>query len=588
MIRSFSEFDEIWCVDFEFYAPDGERAVPLCLVARELRTSRHFRTWRDELSQLSEPPYRTGDDSLFVAYYASAEMGCHLALNWPLPEYVLDLFAEFRVCTNGLNPLSGNGLVGALAYFGIDSIGALEKSEMRQLALRGGPWTPAERIALLNYCESDVVALVKLLEKLEPRIDVARALLRGRYMKAAARMEWTGVPIDTELLKVLRDARPDLQGQLIACVDAHYHVFDGRTFKVGLWENWLAAHNILWPRLPTGKLCLDDVTFKKMAIAYPEVAPIRELRESIAQIRSENLSVGSDARNRCLLSAFRAKTGRNQPSSTEFIFGLPAWMRNLIRPEPGYGLAYIDWSQQEFGIAAALSGDLQMLNAYVSGDPYLAFAKQAGAVPPDATKTSHPAIRELYKACALAVQYGIGADSLAMRIGKPPHAARELLNTHQRTYRKFWRWSDAAVNHAYLLNRLYSVFGWSVHVINSNINARSLRNFPMQANGAEMLRLACCLATERGIHVCAPIHDALLIEAPVDQLEKAVEITQTSMAEASVGVLGGFKLRSEAKLVRYPEHFHDDRGKKTWVTVWKLIGNRIPESMGSYHAGEAA
>ena len=36
----------------------------------------------------------------------------------------------------------------------------------------------------------------------------------------------------------------------------------------------------------------------------------------------------------------------------------------------------------------------------------------------------------------------------------------------------------------------------------------------MQANGAEMLRLACCFATERGVRVCAPVHDAILIEAP--------------------------------------------------------------------------
>src|SRR3954464_13305113 len=57
-------------------------------------------------------------------------------------------------------------------------------------------------------------------------------------------------------------------------------------------------------------------------------------------------------------------------------------------------------------------------------------------------------------------------------------------------------------------------FGWPLHV-GAAFNPRSLANFPMQANGAEMLRLACCLATERGIRVCAPVHDALLIEAPL-------------------------------------------------------------------------
>ena len=48
-----------------------------------------------------------------------------------------------------------------------------------------------------------------------------------------------------------------------------------------------------------------------------------------------------------------------------------------------------------------------MMEAYPSGDPYLAFAKQAGAVPAHATKDTHHAKREQFKACVLAVQYGM-------------------------------------------------------------------------------------------------------------------------------------------------------------------------------------
>jgi hypothetical protein len=100
--------------------------------------------------------------------------------------------------------------------------------------------------------------------------------------------------------------------------------------------------------------------------------------------------------------------------------------------------------QQEFGIAAALSGDRLMMDAYRSGDPYLTFAKQAGAAPPDATKATHKAVRDQFKSTVLAVQYGMGADALAQRIGQPPIRARELLRLHRETYRVFWRWSDAA------------------------------------------------------------------------------------------------------------------------------------------------
>ena len=52
-----------------------------------------------------------GPDVLIVAYYASAEIGCHLALGWPVPQRVLDLFTEFRNQTNGIPPVSGAGLL---------------------------------------------------------------------------------------------------------------------------------------------------------------------------------------------------------------------------------------------------------------------------------------------------------------------------------------------------------------------------------------------------------------------------------------------------------------------------------------------
>jgi DNA polymerase I len=53
--------------------------------------------------------------------------------------------------------------------------------------------------------------------------------------------------------------------------------------------------------------------------------------------------------------------------------------RGLIKPEPGRAVAYVDWSQEEFGIAASLSGDAAMIDAYQSGDPYLAFGQQVSA-----------------------------------------------------------------------------------------------------------------------------------------------------------------------------------------------------------------
>ena len=200
--------EQVWLVDFEFRAADGERPEPVCLVARELRSERLVRLFGAELLGRRLPPYGIGPDALFVAYYASAELGCHLALGWPMPARVLDLFAEFRRKTSGLVVPNGSGLIGALAYHGLDAMDAAEKQAMRDLVLRGGPYTPAERAAILDYCQQDVDALGRLLPAMAGDIDLPRALLRGRYMAAAARIEHNGAAIDTEtvLARPLRRA----------------------------------------------------------------------------------------------------------------------------------------------------------------------------------------------------------------------------------------------------------------------------------------------------------------------------------------------------------------------------------------------
>jgi len=443
-----------------------------------------------------------------------------------------------------------------------------------QEAIGNGTWrgrfTPEE---ILDYCEGDVEALARLLFAMLPGIDLPRALLRGRFMVAAAAMEHAGVPIDTEMLAHLRCYWGDIQDELIAAIDKDYGVFDGRTFRVALWERWLAAHGIPWPRLESGQLDLSDETFRQMARAYPAVAPMRELRSSLAELRLNDLAVGQDSRNRLMLSAFRARSGRNAPSNSKFIFGPSVWLRGLIKAPPGHAIAYVDWQQQEFGIAAALSGDTAMQAAYLSGDPYLAFAKQAHAVHADATKATHGQQRELFKQCTLAVLYGMGADGLALRIGQPRIVARDLLLAHRTTYRTFWRWSDAALDTAMLTGSLHTVFGWRIH-IGEKPNPRSLRNFPMQANGAEMMRLAACLATECGIEVCAPVHDAFLICAPSDRLDATIAAMRAAMAEASRVVLGGFELGTDVSITRWPARYMDPRGTVMWERVRQVIAKQ--------------
>jgi DNA polymerase I len=582
-------YKEIWCCDFEFFGSDGNRPTPVCMVAQEARSGRTLQIWQDELAQMSEAPFDTGPETLFVAYFASAEIGCFLTLRWDPPERILDLFTEFRAETNGLYVPHGNSLLGALAYFGLPTMEGAEKAYMRDLILSGGPWSGEDQRSIMAYCQEDVSALLKLLVPMTGKLfplnvcnhtRLGHALLRGRYMTAVAHMEHNGVPIDVQSLSRMEENWDPLKLRLIEEVDKNYGFFEGKTFKRDLFEKWLVRNQVPWPRLASGSLALDDGTFRQMANGYPEVAPLRELRHTLSGLRLNDLQVGSDGRNRCLLSPFRSKTGRNQPSNSKFIFGPSRWLRGLIKPAEGHGIAYLDFGSQEIAIAAALSNDPKMKEAYSSGDPYLSFAKQAGLAPQDATKDTHKAARDRCKAVVLGVGYGMGAESLAQRTGLQLAEARALIQRHRETYRTFWEWAENNVNIALAGGELTTVFGWPRRCgPNQQANSRSLLNFPMQANGAEMLRLAACLGTEAGLKLCAPIHDALLLEAPLDRLDEHIAHLKALMIKASEVVMGTLACRVDADIVRYPDRYSDDASGGMWDKVSGLLQTLELESV---------
>lgn len=581
-------FREIWCADFEYRSDPGERPFVVCLVAREFRTGREIRMWRDELLALRRAPFNTGRDAVFITYYAPAELGCFLELNWPLPVNVVDLFVEHRVATNDEprrrtragdppKPRTGNRLIDALAIRGLPHIDATDKDAMRQLVTTRWELTEEDRRGLLDYCASDVTALFALLPVMAPAIDWPRATLRGRYMGAVAHMERLGIPIDLELFLKLVANWEVIKLHLIAQVDAAYGVFEGKTLKRDRFAQYLAAHDIDWPRLMSGALALDGDTFKERTVAYPQLQQLQELLVTLNRFKHFALGIGADGRNRCGLSPFRTITGRNQPSAdrdrptvTGFVFGPARWIRGLIRPGPSRAVAYCDWTAQEVAIAAGLSGDVQLARDYQT-DIYLRFANAAGIAPPDATKETHATVREICKQIVLGVGYGMGPETMAFKAGISKIEARELMRAHRATYPQFWRWIEGVVNSALFTGQMRTVFGWRLMVDKINPNPRTLMNFLMQANGAEMMRVAAIAATEAGIEVCAPIHDAFLIEAPIDRIEFDTATMCEIMTRAG-RLVAGIDVRTEANIVRWPDRYMDKRGAAMWDTVMTILG----------------
>jgi DNA polymerase I len=571
-----ADFQAIWILDTEYRAPAGELPTVHCLVAREVHSGELVRLSDADLAFAPEPPFDIGPNTLLVGYYLPAEYSCFLQLGWPRPVNSLDLCTEYKWHRSGINDGHPRDLIGTLNHFNLVDYTPTNKDRWREVAMRGSPFEDIEMRGLMDYCQQNVDATAALLRAMEPYLDLPRALLRGRYSWTVAQMEENGTPIDTELLAELRDNWDDIEDGLIVSVDKAHIYVDG-SFNEKRRGAVVARNGIAWPKLPSGRLCLDNDTFRQQARAHSIVAPYHELRTSLSKLKLHKLAVGKDGRNRCMLSPFGANTGRHTPSNAAFIFGPATWIRGLIKPQPGTALAYVDWKQQELGIAAALSKDQALMQAYTSGDPYLTFARMAGAVPPNATKKSHPEQRAVYKVSMLAVQYGMGAKALAQQTATLGIQAQKLLQAHRDAFKDFWAWSERVQNTAFATGRLTSRFGWQRRASSMDSPA-SIRNFPVQANGAEMLRLARMRMIAVGVRVCAPVHDAVLVEVERKHAKEQVEVARTAMRWASEQVLPGFALDTDVKLVTAPNRYMDiERGKAFWNVIMRILGRPLYE-----------
>jgi len=215
---------------------------------------------------------------LTVSYFASAEMGCYLALGWPLPRLVVDLYPEFRIETNGLSVPHGRGLLGAMQWYGLDGIEATRKDVLRKRILAGGPYSGEEQQAILDYCQSDVEALSLLFPRIVPDdANLLPGLWRAEFMKVIAAAERAGVPLDAALYRRMIEHWPWLRSHAIDQVNEIIPVFDGEHFRTARFETWLREQGMLtdWPTTSSGIPALDEQTFRDIAARYPQLEPLR-------------------------------------------------------------------------------------------------------------------------------------------------------------------------------------------------------------------------------------------------------------------------------------------------------------------------
>jgi DNA polymerase I len=535
-------------------------------------------------------------------------------------EYTLKNLKQEARNAKGSEELSPLGLLGVCALHQISTRDQQHKEDMRRLILTGGPWTEQQERQILDYCAEDVWDTLALLAEMWEKIPdphycrqnidgISAALHRGRTMAAFAWMEHVGIPIDVELNARLRKHFPVIMEDLYKEVRQEFPIFNDDSFDIApskfldflKAKGWLNNPLHPWPMTKGGKKGKkqpkrdmkgpggSEGTLPQMANIYPELKKLT----SVLEIRSAtklglNFPVGPDNRHRVNFWPFGSVTGRCTPSSSSYMLagGSPAF-RHLAKPAKGEIFIEADWSAQEIWIAAYLSGDKAMQKMLQQADPYIAFGEMAGVIPSGSLeklgvkecKVRFAAERTRLKAVTLGVLYGKTIFTVARECGITTDEANRLLRLHERLFPQFWLWIEWMVNETLATHKISTKLGWQRWLLPKKERdsrkgedqkgkkvQNSLQNFPMQSHGAEMLRLALVYATEKGLGICAPLHDAIFVVAPADQETWASETLRQCMERAAMDIIN-VKIPIEMFVVRYPDRFVPD-DKPMAVSVW--------------------
>jgi DNA polymerase-1 len=583
--NSFDRFRSIWHVDFEFRQDCNHLPVPVAMFAKEHRTGAEIGPLdRDQLLNLRRAPFDTGPDTLMVAYMIVAELSCFKVLGWPMPRPSLCAYIETSAAINGLNIVGliekRPKLLEACDLFDIPHMPESHKKHMRDLILNNETYTAEQWREIADYNRDDVLLTIPLLEAIAPTINVPAALFRARYATAVTDMEARGIPVSMRHLTTWQEHWQALRMFFIQRDDAFGLYDDNGSFKEDRFKSLADARgwSTSWPRTNTGKLELTAKTLGKQAKHHPELRPLQHLRDQIAELRLGRFlnTIGADGYSRCPIKPFWTRSGRNQPGGRDqvFLLSLPSWMHGLIAPQPGWGMALLDWKAQEIGIAAGLSGDPALI-ADLAGDPHMSFAIRAGLAPIGATSETHGDVRNMVKPISLGCNYGMSKYGAAAQSGKSLVWGATMLAAHRHAYPVFAQWQQDMTAQALFDERIESVFGWPM-AVHAETKRRTLLNYPAQSNGAESMHLVAIAAYEAGIRIAAPAHDAFWIMAPLSELTDTIAVMTEIMVRAGRAVAGIDIPVEVAAEVRWPQCLGDVRkakakGHAMWTEVQALI-----------------
>ena len=382
----------------------------------------------------------------------------------------------------------------------------------------------------------------KLLREIE--LPLARVL---------ADMERTGMLVDRDGIAAFGD---ELRDQLNACLGRIYEQV-GYSFNLNspkqLGEALFDKLGLPHRKKTKSGYSTDAATLESLRSYSPVIDDILEYRscQKLLSTYADGLLkvIGPDGRVHSTFLQTEARTGRL--SSTEpNLQNIPvrteqgSRLRGFFVAKPGCILLDADYSQIELRILAHISGDAAMQEIFrTGGDIHRSTAARIYGMPP---KMITPRLRSSAKAVNFGIVYGIGAYSLSRDIGVTVKEAEAFIQSYLDSFPGVRRYMDDTIAFGKEHGYVATLFGRRralPELTSSNFNVRALgermaMNTPIQGTAADVIKLAMVRVWQRlrdeGLtaRLILQVHDELIVEAPLEEADKAAQILGEEMEHA--------------------------------------------------------
>ena len=369
-----------------------------------------------------------------------------------------------------------------------------------------------------------------------------------------ADMELSGIAIDGEALASygnhLKERLSELEQSIYAQAGEEFNINSPKQLGVILFEKMGLTGG---KKTKTGYSTAAEV-LETLAVDVPFVADILEYRQ-LAKLKStyaDGLAhcIHSDGRIRSSFQQTVTATGRI--SSTEpNLQNIPIRMelgkliRQVFHPKDGFVFVDADYSQIELRVLSHMSGDENLINAFLQGqDIHRSTASLVFQTPFDEVTELQ---RRNAKAVNFGIVYGISEFSLAEDIGVSRYEAKEYIDNYLANYHGVRDYMKSVVAKARDLGYTETLYGRKRYIpeltsTNYNIRQGAERialNTPIQGTAADLIKLAM-IRVYRALQAYYPqaalvlqVHDELIIECPQESAPQVAQLIQKEMEQVA-------------------------------------------------------